>query len=64
MSAASGANYQRINASRVLARNNERRWWKAKIRAARFLDEEPGPVSRSIADAVDGQWAQAYMELD
>jgi hypothetical protein len=41
--------------------NEERQLWVAHCRAAQLLDDEPGPVARTILDVVNENWRRAYL---
>ena len=50
-----------VPASATLANNAERALWAAHTRAAQLLDDEPGPISRTILGAVNQCWRQAFL---
>lgn len=50
-----------IKASDKLPSNTERVLWDAHVRAAQLLDDEPGPVSRTIFDAIHHRWRPVFL---
>ena len=46
-----------------LTKNAEQALWAAHVRAAQLLNDEPGPVSRNILNAVNQRWRQAFLDL-